>query len=305
MDTTLLRSFVTLAKLGHLGRAAGVLQLTKPAISYHLKELESAVNQTLFTRSAHGMSLTAAGDHILPLAQRILDDVDELKSTAQHLHNRLTGHAELGLIGDAIWLRAPQVMGILHRHHPDLVVHLRHTTGSEVQRDVLEGRLSAGWILGSVNEPGLAARNLAAVRMCVVGPRSWSRQLDTASLTELADFPWVDGLDQGGMTTHRQALFAQSLRSPASRFHADSERAVYGIVAEGLAVSLLREDLALTGQEAGDLTIWPGQVPDLHLRFVIPAIRRDEPIGQALFTAVLRAWGHDGGSCSDASGHQG
>lgn len=59
MDTTLLRSFVTLARLGHLGRAAGALQLTKSAISYHLKELENAVHQTLFTRSAGGMDLTA------------------------------------------------------------------------------------------------------------------------------------------------------------------------------------------------------------------------------------------------------
>lgn len=216
-------------------------------------------------------------------------------SSAQHLSHRLTGHAELGLIGDAMWLRAPQVMGILHRHHPDLIIHLRETTSGEVQRDVLEGRISAGWVLGSVDEPGLAARNLGTVRVRVVGPRSWSRQLETASLADLADFPWVAGLDQGGLTAHRQILFAQSLRSPTSRFHADSERAVYGIVSEGLAVSLLREDLALAGQEAGDLAIWPGLVPDLHLRFVIPTIRREEPIGQALFTAVLRAWGHEPG----------
>jgi DNA-binding transcriptional LysR family regulator len=305
MDPTLLRSFVVLARLGHLGRAAGELQLTKPAISYHLKELESAVKHPLFERSPTGMLLTAAGSQLLPVAQQALDALDAVAMTAANLSNRLSGRALIGLIGDAVWLRAPQVVGFLHRHHPDLRVHLHQEVGESIPGAVLEGRLTAGWVLGAVHEAGLAARTLGRVRLSVVGPRAWARQLQHASVGELADFPWVDAPAHSAFTLHRQSLFASSGRLPTSLFQADSERALYGIAAEGLALTLLREDLALTGQEAGDLAIWPGQVPDLHLRFVIPAIRRDEPIGQALFTAVLRAWGQDRGQRSDVEGSHG
>ncbi len=57
---------------------------------------------------------------------------------------------------------------------------------------------------------------------------------------------------------------------------------------ESLAVSLLREDLALVGQEAASSRC--GQVPGLRLRFVLPTIRRDEPIGRALIDAVACSW---------------
>lgn len=305
MDPTLLRSFVALARLGHLGRAAVELQLTKPAISYHLKELESAVQHQLFERHPTGMLLTAAGSQLLPAAQHALDALDAVALTAANLSNRLSGRALIGLIGDAVWLRAPQVVGFLHRHHPDLRVHLHQEVGESIPGAVLEGRLTAGWVLGAVHEAGLAARTLGRVRLSVVGPRAWSRQLEHASVGELADFPWVDAPAHSPFTLHRQSLFASSGRLPTGRFQADSERALYGIAAEGLALTLLREEVALAGKEVGDLAIWAGEVPDLPLRFVLPTIRQDEPIGKALFSAVLRAWGLDRGPGSDPSGRQG
>lgn len=92
-------------------------------------------------------------------------------------------------------------------------------------------------------------------------------------------------------TLHRQALFATCGRLPHGCFQADSERAMWSLAAEGLALTLLREDFALEGQQAGALSLWPGAVPDLPLRFVLPTIRQDEPLGEALFVAVMRAWG--------------
>ncbi len=252
-----------------------------------------ADNHQLFERHPTGMQLTSAGSQLLPVAQHALDALDAVALTAASLSNRLSGRALIGLIGDAVWLRAPQVVGFLHRHHPDLRVHLHQEVGESIPGAVLEGRLTAGWVLGAVHEAGLAARNLGRVRLSVVGPRSWARQLEQATIGELADFPWVDAPPHSAFTSHRQSLFASSGRLPTGCFQADSERALYGIVAEGLALSLLREDVALAGQAAGDLTIWPGQVPDLMLRFILPMIRQEEPIGQALFAAVMKAWGNE------------
>lgn len=154
----------------------------------------------------------------------------------------------------------------------------------------MEGRLAAGWLVGTVDQTGLTSRHLASVRLRVVGPQAWSRQLESASLEELTDFPWVDGPEGGALAQHRQQIFASTGGQPSCPFCADTERAIYGIVTEGLAVGLLREDLALAGQRAGDLCLWPGEVPDLHLRFAMPMIRRDEDIGRALADAVDRSW---------------
>lgn len=291
MEPNLLRSFLAIASHGQLGRAAIELNLCKPAISSHLKELEQRLEQVLFERSVSGMRLTPAGSLLLPIARKALAALDEVTTAAQQIRNRVAGIADLGTVGDAAWLRAPQVLDLLHRHHPDLSVRLHQGISGQVQRDVLEGRLTAGWVLGPVDDAALTSRVLASVRMRIVGPRAWTKQLATATVRELADFPWVDTPATCAHARHRQTLFAQCGRQPSGLFQADTERAFYAIAVEGLALTLLREEIALVGQREGVLALWPGSVADLHLRFVIPTIRRDEPIGRALFDAAQRSWG--------------
>ena len=291
MDPHLLRSFVVIARHGHLGRAAADLHLCKPAISNHLKELEQKLEQVLFERSISGMRLTTAGSQLLPVAQKALAALDDVTTAAQQISNRVSGIAAMGTVSDATWLRAPQALNFLHLHYPELSVRLHQGISGQVQRDVLEGRLVAGWILGPVEDAALTTRILSNVRMRVVGPWAWAQQLATASVRELADFPWVDTPTTCAYSRHRHMLFANSGRQPTGVFQVDSECALYGVAAEGLGLSLLREEMALTGQRDGVLAVWPGAVPDLHLRFVISTIRRDEPIGRALVDAALRSWG--------------
>lgn len=290
MDPTILRSFVLVARHSHLGRAATELHLCKPAVSAHLKELERLVRHALFDRTPTGMQLTGTGERLLPYAQRALDAIADFDTAARQGKGRLSGRMDLGLSDDPLWVRAPQALAFLQRHHPDLTIRLRWCEAGRIQRDILEGRLTAGWLVGTVEETGLTSRQLTPVPLRVVAPQAWSRQIQAATLVELADFPWIDAPEGGALTIHRQQLFAPTGGQPTRLLWADTERAVYGLAAEGLAVGLLREDLALAGQRAGDLCLWPGTVPDLHLRFVLPMIRRDEDIGRALADAVDRSW---------------
>lgn len=301
MDSTILRSFVLVAHHGHLGRAASELHLCKPAVSAHLKELERIVEHPLFDRTSSGMRLTGAGDQLLPLAQQAMDAFVLFESAARGAGQRLTGRVDLGFADDPVWVRAPQTLAFLQRHHPEVSIQLRCCQAVHLERDILEGRLAAGWLVGTVNQAGLTSRHLTRVPLRVVGPKAWSRQLEPADLGELADFPWVDLAEGGAYTIHRQQLFAGTNSQPTCALCADSERAIYGIVAEGLAVGMLREELATAGRDAGDLCIWPGPVPDLHLRFVIPTIRREEQVGRALVDAVSRSWAGNTPLCNISS----
>ena len=61
MDLNQLRSFVAVAKAGHLTRAAETLHLSQPALSGQIKSLEEDFGVTLFERSSAGMALTPSG----------------------------------------------------------------------------------------------------------------------------------------------------------------------------------------------------------------------------------------------------
>ena len=68
-----LRSFVAVADVGGVTRAAGYLNLTQSAVSMQIKRLEESLGQQLFDRSGRGVALTSAGEQLLSYARRMLE----------------------------------------------------------------------------------------------------------------------------------------------------------------------------------------------------------------------------------------
>lgn len=61
LDTSLLRSFVSIVNHGSINRAAQQLNKTQPALSLQLRKLEQLIGHSLLQRSTRGVVLTAAG----------------------------------------------------------------------------------------------------------------------------------------------------------------------------------------------------------------------------------------------------
>ena len=72
MDILRIRSFVTVARLGHLTRASEVLHVTQPAVTAHIKAIEQELGITLFDRSPGKITLTRAGEILLAEAEHVL-----------------------------------------------------------------------------------------------------------------------------------------------------------------------------------------------------------------------------------------
>lgn len=68
-----LRLFLAVHEQGSLSGAARLLQLGQPTLSRRITELEQVVGEPLFVRQSHGMLLTAAGQKLLPAAQRMAE----------------------------------------------------------------------------------------------------------------------------------------------------------------------------------------------------------------------------------------
>ena len=68
-----LHTFVAVAQQGTLGRAAETLNLSQPALSKTLNELEQLTGTRLFERGRLGAQLTLPGEQFLTHAVRVLD----------------------------------------------------------------------------------------------------------------------------------------------------------------------------------------------------------------------------------------
>jgi DNA-binding transcriptional LysR family regulator len=77
INADLLRTFVEVARLEHLGRAADVLQTDQSTVSRKIARLEKEIGVPLFERIGRSIRLTKAGRRFVGRAERLLADIRE------------------------------------------------------------------------------------------------------------------------------------------------------------------------------------------------------------------------------------
>lgn len=83
MDSRLLRSFIEVASLESVSKAAVRLGYSQPTVTQHIQQFEHLVGGRLIIRVAGGVAVTDLGSRVLPLARVALMALDELSSCHQ------------------------------------------------------------------------------------------------------------------------------------------------------------------------------------------------------------------------------
>ncbi len=126
MDLTQLRAFITVAREGNLTRAAERLHVTQPAVSLQLKSLQQTLVVQLFTRTPAGLTLTADGAKLLPLAEKVVAGSQELVQAAHSLHSTLSGKLAIGTILDPEFTRLGAFLKMLVEGYTQVPTDLKH-----------------------------------------------------------------------------------------------------------------------------------------------------------------------------------
>lgn len=125
MDIQSLQAFVSVIDNGSFSAAATQLHLTQPAISKRLANLEQQLDCALLDRSHRSLRLTEAGQHLLPYARRVLDELYNARQTLTRLNTDVAGSLSviashhIGLHYLPAWLRA------LKQRHPGIELSLQ------------------------------------------------------------------------------------------------------------------------------------------------------------------------------------
>lgn len=119
--------FVQLVRAGSLAATARELDLTPPAVSKRLAQLEQRLGVRLLNRTTRSISLTAEGELYLVNAQRILGEIEEMEqqvsSSRAEPRGLLRVNAPLGFGRTHV---GPAVSSFVHRH-PEVEVQLQLT----------------------------------------------------------------------------------------------------------------------------------------------------------------------------------
>ena len=275
-DSRRLETFRMVALCGQASEAARRLNLSQPAVTAQIRQLEEAAGQALFVRHATGMRLTQAGAQLLDLAQRMHSLLEEAEGTlgvAPPASDPLC----LGCSTTIAAYVLPPMLGPFLHQQGFRGVQLEVGNTDQVLRWVREGRVPLGAVEGLSRAPGLRleafledeifpvrlAKPVAPTRLKPGTQALWS----VSSLAELALAPLLWREPGSGTRVVTERALAKALPGLAPRptdLVLGHTEAIKGAVLEGLGIGFLSRWSIRSELLRGELEIL--KLPGLRIR---------------------------------------
>ncbi len=141
MDIAALKAFIAVADSGSFSLAAEQLFLTQPAISKRVSALENELETRLFDRIGRGVSLTEAGQALLPRARNILLDLEDSIRALSNLSGEVHGTLRFGTSHHIGLHRLPPVLKAFVHVYPEVRLDIRFMDSEEACLAVEHGEL--------------------------------------------------------------------------------------------------------------------------------------------------------------------
>jgi DNA-binding transcriptional LysR family regulator len=290
MEIYQLRTFVTVAKLGHITRAAETLHVTQPAVTGQIKALEQELGIALFDREPGRIKLTKAGELLLPEVEKTLGVYHAMLGKAKEIKGVITGRVLIGTPGDPDFLRLGSFLSGLLAALPLLEVKTRSTLAETILDGVAAGEFAAGFYIGSVGNRGVATLPLRGVRYRVVAPLAFAQQLSGCGWREVAALPWIGAPEKSHVHQLLNTMFGRQGVSPNIVVESDEHASPHSLVCAGVGLTLMREDSALIAAEKREIVIWSHAAIDTQLSFLYSAAAEFEPITVGMLSVLRAAW---------------
>ncbi|MCO4756402.1 MAG: LysR family transcriptional regulator [Oceanospirillaceae bacterium] len=190
MDTNTLQAFVAVANSESFSKAAHQLFLTQSAVSKRVALLEDQLNSRLFDRIGRQVSLTEAGQALLPRAHQILLELDDARRAISNLSGEVTGTLSLAASHHVSLHRLPPILRAFTASYPKVKLDLRFDESEVAYEGVLRGDLELALITLSPS-PDKAIRSIPiwhdALRYVVSREHPLANKT-RVSLTELTQY---------------------------------------------------------------------------------------------------------------------
>ncbi len=161
---TQLQYFVAVAETRHFTRAAERVHVAQPSLSQQIKALERELGADLFLRARGNITLTDAGEALLPLARRILADADTARHEVQELVQLRRGRVRLGATPSLCTGLLPDVLRAFHDRYPGIRLLIEEGGSHDLVRELARGALDLALVVLPLPSPAPALTTVELLR---------------------------------------------------------------------------------------------------------------------------------------------
>lgn len=256
-----LQVFRAVAKQLSFTKAAEVLFMTQPAVTFQIKQLEEHFNTRLFDRGHGRISLTSAGELVLEYAERILGLSAEMDVRMGEMTGEIGGSLLVGASTTIAEFMLPRILGEFKssyaRVHPRLIVANSET----IETRVAEHTLDIGFIESPSHQPNLQTETCCEDELIVIcSPKFPLAKMKDVAAAKLAEYPYISREPGSGTREFTDEYFQKAGIAPEQMnlvMELGSPIAMNGVVETGLGFAIASRASVAKAQRLGDLVAIP------------------------------------------------
>jgi len=301
--------FLAVVDTGQFTQAAALTRVAQPTLSKQIRSLETELGETLFTRSHDRITLTAAGEALLPLARRIVADTETAKLEIAELAGLRRGRLRIGATPSLCISVLADVLAVFHESYPGVHLQIAEGGSQDLVGQLEAGQLDVALVIDRPDHPERTSFDLRFTpvlreELIVVAARAGREALDEAlgdhvDIRELVRHPLV--LNRPGYELREATLAACAAAGVEPRIAVEGGEmdAVLRMVERGLGVAIV-PSLVLAGGHPGlrairlDGSGWAHRTIALAHRTDVAPTRAAEAFRETL-VAVLSRTARTGG----------
>src|SRR5215471_16269489 len=254
MDAGDLSVFMAVARSGGITKAAQALNTVQSNVTQRIRMLEHELGVPLFHRHSRGVTLTSAGQLLLPYAERIAGLIGEAKqATTEGREPR--GRIVVGALESATAVRLPPILATYAAAYPQVDIEIQTGTTAELTKAVIARHLEAAFVAGPVDHPELIAERLLDEELVAVTAPG------IGDLAQLTARPGAERLKlivfRPGCSyrTRLEALLAAHGLVDVRRLEFGTIDGIIGCVGAGMGVTLLPRSVVARAAAEGRVAL--------------------------------------------------
>lgn len=284
--------FMAVAALGGMGKASTRLNLSQPAISKSIADLEQTLGVRLLDRSRHGVEPTVYGTALIKRGTTVFDELRQGVTDIDFIADPTAGELRFGAVeGIAHGIVAPLIRS-LSQKHPKIrfSVEVAGTTRLSAELANRNIEFAIAKTNGDVHEDQLRETLFEDPLVVATAPTNPLTRKRKLSLADLIDEPWVlEPTDTFFGEMCALAFSEAGLSQPRAAVVTNSRNLQYALLETGHFLSL-QADFLLRLRQSPALKVLPIALPHTRrpVQIIRPRHRSLSPLAQ-LFIGEVRA----------------
>ncbi len=234
-------AFLEVVRLRSFSKAAEKIPMSQSGMSMLIRELEEQIGARLFDRNPRSVTLTDAGRGLMPVAQRIVQDLRSLGSLIEGSEAATRSRLDIAATPMVSMSLLPDLVREFTFSYPQVSLSVSDVDVNAVRQRVLDGEADIG--LGFFVKPavGLLRRPLCKFRlMCISPPETKNgRRRHTRSWAALSDLPLIGLPTDNPIQSLVESHLAQIQRGAGQRQSVNLIGTVIAMVRAGLGHAVI------------------------------------------------------------------